>query len=280
MPTSTMDAFSSGSELSSAEEVSGDERAPPLPAPKQEAHKRARTHAEKTGEAPAPAPTPAERRTPSAPQPKRARLHAPDDDASSDQEAEREAPRTEPKPKPKPKPPTRPPMPRVAPPTSDEPTAIEGRPRAPAKPVNEPAFGRNMSGWDQLFGPITSAPKHETRAKDATPEQRAAAAEAAAKERETELRERSARERAAKEKEAREKQAQERAMREAAAHEAARAQRLEKRPTSVTTETLAEHRRRLRRAIDATDHLDLLAGCRLMSAFEVRRSTHAGGHGP
>ena len=162
------------------------------------------------------------------------------------------------------------PPPRVAPPASDEPVEVETRARAPSKPANEPAFGRNMSGWDQLFGPIAGppAPKAETRAKDATPEQRAAAAEAAAKEREAELRERSAREKAAREKEAREKEAQERAVREAAAREAARAQRIEKRPTSVSAEELNDHHRRLRRAIQSTDHLDLLAGCRLMTAFE------------
>lgn len=279
--TATMDAFSSGSELSSAEEVSGDERAPrahtsdtavhtpnapsaDIPARERDAPRRKRSDAhERTT-------------TPAVPQPKRARLVT-DDDAPYEEEPDTPA-RALDTPARAPKKPAKPaaprpaqPAPRLVPPTSDEPVNVETRARTAPKPASsEPAFGRNMSGWDQLFGPIAQspAPKTETRAKDATPEQRAAAAEAAAKEREAEVRERAARERAAREREQREKQAQERAAREAAAREAARQQRMEKRPTSVTQAELDEHRVRLRAAINTTRHLDLLAGCRLMTAFE------------
>ncbi|KAI3617086.1 hypothetical protein CBS9595_002995 [Malassezia furfur] len=275
-----MDAFSSGSELSSAEEGSGDERAPRAGAP------TAAAPASQASSADTPArerDTPRRKRsdarerttTPVVPQPKRARI-ATDDDAAYEEEPDTS--RTSDAPTRAPKKPTKPaaprpaqPAPRVVPPVSDEPVNVETRPRTAPKPAaSEPAFGRNMSGWDQLFGPIAQspAPKVEARAKDATPEQRAAAAEAAAKEREAEVRERAARERAAREREQREKQAQERAAREAAAREAARQQRMEKRPTSVTQAELDEHRVRLRAAINTTRHLDLLAGCRLMTAFE------------
>lgn len=276
--TATMDAFSSGSELSSAEEVSGDERAPrartsdtsayapsdDTPARERDAPRRKRSDARERTTAPA------------VPQPKRARL-ATEDDAPYEEEPDAPS-RASDTPARAPKKPVKPaaprptqPAPRLVPPTSDEPVNVETRTRTAPKPASsEPAFGRNMSGWDQLFGPIAQspAPKAETRAKDATPEQRAAAAEAAAKEREAEVRERAARERAAREQEQREKQVQERAAREAAAREAARQQRMEKRPTSVTQAELDEHRVRLRAAINTTRHLDLLAGCRLMTAFE------------
>ena len=243
MAFTTMDAFSSGSELSSADEASGDERVSAPSRAERTEERRARS-ASNTDEK-------------ETPQPKRAKL---------EDRAEAE------KPRPKPKPPAA--TPRATPPTSDDPLNIDApRQARQAQKPNEPAFGRNMSGWDQLFGPIAATPKPEPRAKDQTPEQRAAAAEARAKEREAEAKQRSAREKEAREKEAQEKEAQARAAREAAAREAARPppppRPQDRRPQSVSADELAEYRRRLRPALDGkTPQLDLLASCRVINAFE------------
>ena len=175
-------------------------------------------------------------------------------------------------------------------------TSIEvqrAKPRTASRTAQDASFAHNMSGWDQLFGPMASAATEPARPKDATPEQRAAAVEAeAAKMRETRARE--AREKA-KEAHERAKEAHEKAkeqerqvataMREARARNAHNGNNnssigtgngngsssispLERRPQSVTADALAEKRRQLRREMHDTHSLDLLEHGRLMHAFE------------
>ncbi|WFD21180.1 hypothetical protein MCAP1_003441 [Malassezia caprae] len=148
-------------------------------------------------------------------------------------------------------------------------------------PSKEASFGRNMSGWDQLFGGIpTAAPTEPARPKDMTPEQKAAAAEAEAlKVREARAKE--AQERA-KEKEERAKEAIDRAKekeREAAAmareareaHTRAAATSApppERRAQSVAADVLNEKRRQLQREIEDPKAMDLLASGRIMFSFE------------
>ena len=113
--------------------------------------------------------------------------------------------------------------------------ASERPPRPASRPPAEAAFAHNMSGWDQLFGPMTSsAPAEPARPKDMTPEQRAAAADAEAQRlRETRAKQAEAR---AKEREAAEvAAAAERAKEAARAVEArAKAEPAERRAQSVT----------------------------------------------
>ena len=179
-------------------------------------------------------------------------------------------------------------------------TSIEvqrAKPRTASRTAQDASFAHDMSGWDQLFGPMASAATEPARPKDATPEQRAAAVEAeAAKMRETRARE--AREKA-KEAHERAKEAHEKAkeqerqvataMREARARNAHNGNNnssigtgtgngngngsssvspLERRPQSVTADALAEKRRQLRREMHDTHSLDLLEHGRLMHAFE------------
>ncbi|WFD45212.1 hypothetical protein MPSI1_003890 [Malassezia psittaci] len=297
-----MEAFSSGSELSSAEEASDFEpdTSSQVQSRSERASRRRRSdHLDEKQANTSSSSDPPRRkrneardadvhpRTPKAPQAKRAKIASQDDQAykeaqdspslQSSETATQEPPATTSQSKPKPpiRAPSAKPIARVATPANGEDSldVIEKRPRAtPKANASEPAFSRNMSGWDQLFGPIaqTSTPKPDTRAKDATPEQRAAAAEVAAKEREAENRQRSLREKAQQEKE-QEKQAQERKAQEAAAAReaaAAHALRHEQRPTSVSVDELNSHRRRLQSALRNSNHLDLLAGCRLMASFE------------
>jgi len=175
-------------------------------------------------------------------------------------------------------------------------TSIEvqrAKPRTASRTAQDASFAHNMSGWDQLFGPMASATTEPARPKDATPEQRAAAEEAeAAKMRETRARE--AREKA-KEAHERAKEAHEKAkeqerqvataVREARARNAHNGNNngsigtgtgngsssispLDRRPQSVTADALAEKRRQLRREMHDTHSLDLLEHGRLMHAFE------------
>ncbi|WFD01007.1 hypothetical protein MYAM1_003767 [Malassezia yamatoensis] len=295
-----MEAFSSGSELSSAEEASDFE--PDTSSRAQSRSERASRRRQSGNFDEKQAPTSsssdpprrkrneardvdAHPRMSKAPQPKRAKIASQDDQAYKEAQKspslQSSEPSTEDLPanptQSKPKPPMRTasakPIARVATPTpvnEDPVDVLEKRSRATPKPnASEPAFSRNMSGWDQLFGPIaqTSTPKSDTRAKDATPEQRAAAAEIAAKEREAENRQRSLREKAQQEKE-QAKQAQERKAHEAAAAREAANARREQRPTSVSVDELNSHRRRLQSALRNSNHFDLLAGCRLMASFE------------
>lgn len=166
--------------------------------------------------------------------------------------------------------------------TDDSVETVRSRARVPEpNPSKEASFGRNMSGWDQLFGGIpTAAPTEPVRAKDMTPEQKAAAAEAEAlKVREARAKEAQMR---AKEKEERAKEAIDRAKekeREAAAMArearearsraaAASAPPPERRAQSVTAEVLNEKRRQLQHEIEDPQAMDLLASGRIMFSFE------------
>ncbi|WFD28951.1 hypothetical protein MNAN1_003967 [Malassezia nana] len=241
-----MDAFDSGSELSSADEETSPQTVAPTPAPAAPSTSAAPT----TPAAPA-APADDSIQAPRAKRPRRSLL--PSDVApASDAEQLR--------------------------PSDESVETVRSRARVPAPtPNKESSFARNMSGWDELFGGIPSAaPSEPARPKDMTPEQKAAAAEAEA----LKLREARAKEaqERAKEKEERAKEAIDRAKekeREAAA--LAREARTraappppapERRAQSVTADVLSDKRRQLQREIEDTQAMDLLASGRIIFSFE------------
>lgn len=152
--------------------------------------------------------------------------------------------------------------------------AQESAPPPPSKkprtrPPPEARFAHDMSGWDQLFGPMTQPTP--TRAKDATPEQRAAAVEAeSARVRESRAHE------AEKAREEKAREATERA-KEQERHVAAAIRKprvrpdvppTERRPQSVTLDVLAEKRRQLRDDMHVATSMDMLSHIRSMHAFE------------
>lgn len=152
--------------------------------------------------------------------------------------------------------------------------AQESAPPPPPKkprtrPPPEARFAHDMSGWDQLFGPMTQPTP--TRAKDATPEQRAAAVEAeSARVRESRAHE------AEKAREEKAREATERA-KEQERHVAAAIRKprvrpdvppTERRPQSVTLDVLAEKRRQLRDDMHVATSMDMLSHIRSMHAFE------------
>ncbi|CCV00756.1 unnamed protein product [Malassezia sympodialis ATCC 42132] len=239
-----MDAFDSGTDLSGAG-----------------AGEPARTESRAPASVSAAAPPPADDTT-QAPRAKRPRTSLPPSEAEKAADAEGTRPRAD-----------------------DSVETVRSRARVPVpNPSKEASFGRNMSGWDQLFGGIpTAAPTESVRPKDITPEQKAAAAEAEAlKVREARAKE--AQERA-KEKEERAKEAIDRAKEKeretaAMAREAREAREArtraaaasapppERRALSVTAEALNEKRRQLQREIENPQAMDLLANGRIMFSFE------------
>lgn len=150
-----------------------------------------------------------------------------------------------------------------------EPAAPPPPKKPRTRPPPEARFAHDMSGWDQLFGPMTQPTP--TRSKDATPEQRAAAVEAeSARVRETRAHE------AEKAREEKAREATERA-KEQERHVAAAIRKprvrpdvppTERRPQSVTLDVLAEKRRQLRDDMHVTSSMDMLSHIRSMHAFE------------
>lgn len=166
-----------------------------------------------------------------------------------------------------------PPVAPQAPAPESAPTQELAPPPPPKKPRTRPPpearFAHDMSGWDQLFGPMTQPTP--TRAKDATPEQRAAAVEAeSARVRESRAHE------AEKAREEKAREATERA-KEQERHVAAAIRKprvrpdvppTERRPQSVTLDVLAEKRRQLRDDMHVATSMDMLSHIRSMHSFE------------
>lgn len=160
--------------------------------------------------------------------------------------------------------------PAEAPPAPIQEPAAAPPPKKPrTRPPPEARFAHDMSGWDQLFGPMTQPTP--TRTKDATPEQRAAAVDAeSARVRESRAYE------AEKAREEKAREATERA-KEQERHVAAAIRKprvrpdvppTERRPQSVTLDVLAEKRRQLRDDMHVASSMDMLSHIRSMHAFE------------
>ncbi|PKI82540.1 hypothetical protein MVES_003376 [Malassezia vespertilionis] len=139
-----------------------------------------------------------------------------------------------------------------------ESTAIATESQRPTpRPKPEKSFASNMSGWDQLFGPIANAtPKQtDTRLKDETPEQRAAIEEQRVKERGEAQRIRDA--------QAKEERAREQQQKEVKEREQARQQQQVPPPPVRPAEVRTPQ----------SNQMDLLSGSRAITGFEEDMGT-------